>query len=207
MSLATPKTTRLTGPERREQILDATKTLAGEKGFHAVSIDAVAKGAGITRPVVYTHFDDLAGLLKALVEREGQRAVTQLMELVPKPEAAANPGQMLLGSLRAFLEAVADDPFTWRLVLVPAEGTPEVLRERAIEIRGAVTTQLAAVVPYALADGAGPPSPDPELTALTLQAVSEEGARLVLEDPKGYPIDRIVAHAEWMLGLLGLEAG
>jgi AcrR family transcriptional regulator len=197
---------RLTGPERREQILDATKELAGERGFHAVSIDAVARRAGITRPVVYGHFDDLAGLLRALVEREGQRAVTQLMALVPREANAANPAAMLLGSLRAFLEAVAEDPFTWRLVLVPAEGTPEILRERAVEIRAAVTEQLAAVVPYALADGTGPPSPDPELTALTLQAVSEEAARLLLEDPENYSIERVLHHAEWMLGLLGLEA-
>ena len=207
MAVAANKTPRLTGPERREQILDATKELAGERGFHAVSIDAVARRAGITRPVVYTHFDDLAGLLRALVDREGERAVGQLMELVPTQADAENPGAMLLGSLRAFLEAVADDPFTWRLVLVPAEGTPEILRERAIQIRAAVTQQLAAVVPYALADGSGPPSPDPELTALTLQAVSEEAARLLLERPDDFSIDRVMRHAEWLLGLLGLDAG
>ena len=39
-------------------------------GFHAVSIEAVAREAGITRPIVYGHFDDLGGLLEALVERE-----------------------------------------------------------------------------------------------------------------------------------------
>ena len=206
MATSTARSPRLTGPERREQILDATKDLAGERGFHAVSIDAVARRAGITRPVVYGHFSDLAGLLRALVDREGQRAVSQLMELVPKEIDAQNPEAMLLGSLRAFLEAVADDPFTWRLVLVPAEGTPEILRERAIQIRSAVTQQLAAVVPHALADGSGPPSPDPELTALTLQAVSEEAARLLLESPDDFSIDRVMRHAEWMLGLLGLDA-
>jgi AcrR family transcriptional regulator len=196
---------RLTGPERREQILDATKELAGKRGFHAVSIDAVARRAGITRPVVYNHFQDLAGLLRALVDREAERAVAQLLELVPTQTDASDPGAMLLGSLRAFLEAVADDPVTWRLVLVPAEGTPEILRERATQIRAAVTQQLAAVVPHAIASGSGPPSPDPELTALTLQAVSEEAARLILEDPEHFTIDRVMAHTEWMLGLLGLD--
>ncbi len=205
MDATVAKSPRLTGPERREQILDATKDLAGERGFHDVSIDAVARRAGITRPIVYGHFDDLAGLLRALVDREGERAVAQLMELVPKEADATNPGAMLLGSLRAFLEAVADDPFTWRLVLVPPEGTPEILRERAIQIRATVTQQLAAVVPYALADGSGPPSPDPELTALTLQAVSEEAARLLLESPEEFSIERVMHHAEWMLGLLGLD--
>lgn len=205
MTTAPVKTPRLTGPERREQILDVTKALAGEKGFHAVSIDAVARRAGISRPVVYTHFDDLAGLLRALIDREGKRAVGQLLELVPQEADAANPSAMLLGSLRAFLEAVVDDPFTWQLVLVPAEGTPEILRERAIEIRAAVTRQLAAVVPHALAHGPGSPSPDPELTALSLQAISEEAARLLLEHPDEFSIDRVMRHAEWMLGLLGFE--
>lgn len=207
MSATSPtRSPRLTGPQRREQILDATKELAGERGFHNVSIDAVARRAGITRPVVYGHFSDLAGLLRALVDREGERAVAQLIELIPRELDAANPGAMLLGSLRAFLEAVADDPVTWRLVLVHAEGTPEILRERAIQIRAAVTEQLAAIVPHALADGSGPPSPDPELTALTLQAVSEEAARLLLESPDEFSIDRVMHHAEWMLGLLGLDA-
>jgi AcrR family transcriptional regulator len=207
MSATSPtRSPRLTGPQRREQILDSTMELAGERGFHNVSIDAVARRAGITRPVVYGHFSDLAGLLRALVDREGERAVAQLIELIPRELDAANPGAMLLGSLRAFLEAVADDPVTWRLVLVHAEGTPEILRERAVQIRAAVTQQLAAVVPHALADGSGPPSPDPELTALTLQALSEEAARLLLESPDEFSIDRVMHHAEWMLGLLGLDA-
>lgn len=205
MEATTAKTVRLSGAERREQVLDATKALAVERGFHAVSIDAVAKRAGITRPVVYNHFDDLAGLLKALVEREGQRAVAQLMELVPKETDARAPATMLLGALRAFLEAVAEDPVTWRLVLVPVEGTPEILRERAIQIRAGVTQQLAAVVPLALANSSATPTPDPELTALTLQATSEEAARLLLERPEDFSIDRVMAHAEWMLALLGLE--
>lgn len=206
MEASTAKSPRLTGPERREQILDVTKALAGERGFHAVSIDAVARRSGITRPVVYTHFDDLTGLLRAMVEREGARAVKQLMALIPRETDTDDPATMLMTSLRAFLEAVSDDPVTWRLVLVPAEGTPEVLRERAVQIRAAVTEQLAAIVPTALAGGSTEPSPDPELTALTLQAVAEEAARLILESPDEFSIERVMRHTEWMLGLLGLQA-
>ncbi len=191
----------MTGPERREQILDTTKTLVGERGFHGISIDLVARESGISRPVVYRHFDDLTGLLHALVEREGARAVEQLMALLPK-RGEGKPRQILLDGLRAFLEAVRDEPVTWRLVLVPPEGTPEVLRERAVLVRRGVTDQLAALAPEIL--GSGDELPDPELTALTMQATSEDGARLILDDPERYPIERIVAHADWMLGRLGL---
>ncbi len=140
-----------------------------------------------------------------MVEREGARAVQQLMALIPQETNTDDAAAMLMSSLRAFLEAVRDDPITWRLVLVPAEGTPEVLRARAIQIRAAVTQQLAAIVPTALAGDSTEPSPDPELTALTLQAVSEEGARLLLERPDEFSIERVMTHAEWMLGLLGLR--
>lgn len=200
----TSRSSRLSGPERREQILDATKALAGERGFHAVSIDAVARRAGITRPVVYGHFGDLAGLLRALVDREGARAVGQLMELLPG-DTGEDPAAILLGSLRAFLEAVRDEPVTWRLVLMPSEGTPEILRDRAATIRRAVTDQLAALTPRVLAGTDAPPPPDPELAALTMQAVAEEAARLLLDQPRAYPIDRLMAHAEWLVERLGLR--
>ena len=68
--------TRMQAGERREQLLDATKTIVAERGFHAVSIEAVAREAGITRPIVYGHFRDLPGLLEALVQRETARALS-----------------------------------------------------------------------------------------------------------------------------------
>jgi AcrR family transcriptional regulator len=205
MTASVTKPTRLTGPERREQILDVTKALVGERGFHGISIDAVARQAEITRPVVYGHFENMAGLLNALVEREGARAVEQLMELLPRPDSAESPRDLLLGGLRAFLEAVREEPVTWRLVLMPPEGTPAILRERAIGIRRAVTDQLAAIAPQVLAKAGGPEPPDPELSALTMQAVAEDAARLLLDDPDRYPIERLMAHAEWLLARLGLE--
>ena len=204
MTATVTKPTRLTGPQRRQQILDVTRAIAGERGFHAISIDAVAKRAGITRPVVYDHFDDLPGLLQALLDREGERAMEQLMGLLPQAREDVGPRDLLVEALRGFLEAVRDEPVTWRLVLMPPEGAPAQLRERIAEVRQQVTDQLAAVAPQALVQGGGPPPPDPELTAINLQAISEEAARLLLERPAEFPIARLVAHAEWMLGLMGV---
>src|SRR5688500_19750 len=148
-------------PDRREQLLDATKAVVAEDGLHAVSIEAVARRAGITRPIVYRHFDDLPALLDALVERETARALAQLVAFMP-PELAGDPREGLLGTLHAYLQAVESDPVTWRLVLVPPEGAPRLLRERIATGRAAVVEQLAAAA-------AG--SPDPELTARALSAV------------------------------------
>ena len=113
--------------ERREQLLDATKALVAEAGFHAVSIEAVARRAGITRPIVYRHFDDLTTLLEALVERETVRALGQLREFVPR-ELGGDPREGLMAALGGYLRAVESDPVTWRLMLVPPEGRARAAR-------------------------------------------------------------------------------
>src|SRR4051794_18875063 len=137
---------RMTGEQRREQLLDATKAIVLDRGFRAVSIEAVARAAGITRPIVYGHFEDLGGLLEALVERESRKALRQLPETYDD----------LLAALTAYLHAVRGDPDTWRLVLVPQEGAPRLLHERIAAGRAAVIARLAEALPT------GSNLPDPE---------------------------------------------
>jgi AcrR family transcriptional regulator len=171
----------MTAGQRREQLLDATKAIVLADGFHAVSIEAVAREAGITRPVVYGHFDDLRGLLEALVDREALRALDQLPERYDD----------LLEALTAYLHAVRDDPGTWRLVLMPPEGAPRLLGERIAAGREAVVERLAAAAPSGL--------PDPELTAHLLRAYADEAARLTLE---GFDVERILTLTRFTLDKL-----
>jgi AcrR family transcriptional regulator len=188
--------TRMSAEQRREQVLDATKAIAVDAGFHAVSIEAVARRAGITRPIVYSHFGDLQGLLEALVERESARALTQLAAVLPTDLGEGDPREILLAGQRGYLEVVASDPATWRLILMPSEGAPAILRERIESGRAAVVSQLA----QAIAGGIGVSgSPDPELTAHMLSATSDADARLLLDDPEHYPVERLLAHTRWML--------
>ena len=107
---------------------------------------------------------------------------------------------VLLASLRAYLDAVAADPITWRLVLMPPEGTPLVLQKRIGEGREALLLGLAEAVGAGL-DPANP-SPDPVLTARLLQALSEEASRLLLTQPDEYPVERLMAHARWLIDQL-----
>jgi AcrR family transcriptional regulator len=193
------KQSRMSASERREQLLDVTKRLVVERGFHEVSIEAVAREAGISRPIVYGHFSDLAGLFEALIDREAERAMLQLAKVLPSDLADGDPTEQLLAGLRSYLEAARSDPGTWRLVLMPPEGAPAILRERIASGRVAVISQLAEIVRPGF--GPGRESPDPELTAAALSAFSDEAVRLMLTDPERYPPERLLAHARWLLGL------
>jgi AcrR family transcriptional regulator len=185
--MARAATPRMTAEARREHLLDVAKALVAEHGFHGVSVEAVARGAGITRPIVYRHFEDLGALLDALVERETLRALLQLRDVLPADVSD------LISAFDGYLSAVRSDPVTWRLVLVPPEGAPALLRKRIAAGRAAVVEQLAAAV------GPRAGSPDPELTAHALSAMADEAARLMLDDPDRYPPARLLDHARWLL--------
>ena len=190
----------MSGSARREQLLDATKRIVDRDGFHAVSIEAVAREAGITRPIVYSHFKALGGLLDALVDREGDRALAQIAEVLPGDLESGDPREMLLNGMRAYLRAAQADPATWRLVLMPPEGAPASLRERIAEGRRTIVAQLAEGVAPAFATGRA--TPDPELTAHMLSLLSDENVRLHLADPERYPEERLIEMSRWFLDRL-----
>jgi len=124
----------------------------------------------------------------------------QLEAVLDYDLAKGDQAEMLLTSLRAYLEAVRSDPDTWRLVLMPQEGAPASLRERIAQGRTAVVARLALAIGPGFGPGGEPP--DPELTARMLSAFADEGARLMLADPGQYPVERILDHTRWVLGQL-----
>jgi AcrR family transcriptional regulator len=198
--VATLTRTRLTAAQRRDQILDVTEALAGGQGFHALSMDAVARAAGVSRPVVYAHFGDLPGLVDSLLDRVTERALEQLEDVMPDRLDRGNARDALIAATGAYLEAVRANPHTWRLILMPPEGAPDKLRARVAAARETVFARLEASIREGFADGRG--SPDPEITAHMASAYSDELARLVLTDPHRYPLDRLIAHTRWMVDRL-----
>jgi AcrR family transcriptional regulator len=184
--------------QRREQLLDVTADLISESGFSAVTIQSVARRAGISRPIVYEHFGDLSGLLKALVERETGQALDQVSASARSEVAGDDPTDLILESLRTYLTAVVEHPTTWRLVLMPPEGAPEMLRRTIVRGRARVLERFTSAVAPGLTPGRQ--TPDPEVTARTLSAIADEYARLILTDPRRYPLERLLDHARWFLG-------
>ncbi|CAM5719012.1 hypothetical protein SMICM304S_01925 [Streptomyces microflavus] len=64
---------RMTGKERREQLLDIGRALFADKGFEGTSVEEIAARAGVSKPVVYEHFGGKEGLYAVVVDREMRR--------------------------------------------------------------------------------------------------------------------------------------
>ena len=67
---AEPKRTRLTPEARRDQILDRAAELVLADGLAAISMEGVARAAGVSKGLVYNYFPDRQALFAALLQRE-----------------------------------------------------------------------------------------------------------------------------------------
>jgi len=50
-------TRRLTADARRRQLFDVALALFAEHGYAATTMDDIAEAAGVTKPLVYQHFE------------------------------------------------------------------------------------------------------------------------------------------------------
>ena len=191
---------RMSADERREQLLDVAKEVVDENGLPRGQHRGRRPPGGdhaarrlqpLRRPRLPARGDDPArGRARPGPARRGD----------PLRSRGRPRRRRCSGALRGYLETVSADPITWRLVLMPPEGAPAVLRKQITQGRDAVVAVLAELVESGV--GGGPKSPDPELTARTISAIADEGARLMLTDPKRYPIERVIDHAAWLLDQL-----
>jgi AcrR family transcriptional regulator len=194
---------RMPPTERREQLLDAALELIVEAGYGGVSMEAVARRAGVTKPVVYGLFADRGELLRSLLEREEQRAFAQLAAVIPSGVGDdLDPDRLLVDGFKAFLTAVRDDPGPWRLILLPVEGTPAVVREHVEAGRRAIGEQIAALVRWGVEARGGPAGLDEEIAAHAILGLGETAARLVLEQPGQFPPERFAAFAAGLVSIL-----
>jgi AcrR family transcriptional regulator len=188
--------------QRREQLIDAALDVILEQGYAGVSIEAVAKKAGVTRPVVYDHFPNLGRLLHALVEREEQYALAELEDVVPSKPGDRDPAELLSTGVRRFLEAVASRPKTWRIILLPLEGTPAIVRDHVEADRARILARIERLVRWAIAQQVAAEGLDTELTARAIRSLGEEAGRALLTDPKRYSPERYERFVADVMGLV-----
>ncbi len=63
---------RMTGAQRREQLIGIGRKLFANRGFEATTVEEIASAAGVSKPVVYEHFGGKEGLYAVVVDREIQ---------------------------------------------------------------------------------------------------------------------------------------
>ncbi len=104
---------RMTGKERREQLLTVGRELFAERGFEATSIEEIASRAGVSKPVVYEHFGGKEGLYAVVVDRE----MGTLMDRVTSALTGDNPRALVEQAALALLTYIEEETDGFRILV------------------------------------------------------------------------------------------
>jgi AcrR family transcriptional regulator len=133
----------------REMLAVATAVFA-ERGFHAASMEEIAEGAGVSKPMVYAYFESKERLWRSCVTHARRRlfdAIDGAVDRTASPEA-----QLWLGveAFFAFVEeqrdswAILDEAQAGPFIAELAEVRREAARRVATLLRDAAATEGAA---------------------------------------------------------------
>ncbi|PZG02711.1 TetR/AcrR family transcriptional regulator [Micromonospora deserti] len=144
MATGTGSAARLPRAQRREQILAAATRAFARAGFAATSLDDIAGEAGVTRVILYRHFESKTDLYRAVLDR-----VCGLL--------AAHVGEQVGGftgaSVDGLLAAAAAEPAGFRLLFEHAAREPE-FKAWADRFRAEMTDIAHVQIKAVVSDGA-----------------------------------------------------
>ena len=104
---------RMTGAERRQQLLDIGRELFGQRGYEATSIEEVAARADVSKPVVYEHFGGKEGLYAVVVDREMHLLLDRFTSALSAP---GHPRVLLERAALVLLDYIEEDTDGFRVL-------------------------------------------------------------------------------------------
>jgi len=181
-------------------VLDAALELFLEGGYEGTSMEAIARAAGVTKPVVYACFSGKDELFRALLAREEERILSEVQGAFAGADLS-DPETTLAEGFTGFLRAVAASPDVYRLIFFGEGGGNAAVADRVQRGRAQQVEALAALARRWLEARPGTESEaELERTARLLggatAGLAEAGARLLLSGAD-----------EWTPEALGRELG
>ncbi|MEE6309946.1 TetR/AcrR family transcriptional regulator [Plantactinospora veratri] len=179
-----PAFRRLPRAVREQQMLDAAVRVFSRRGFHAASMDEIADGAGISKPMVYAYLGSKEELFTACLHREGTRLVEAIVGAVV-PDLSFE--ERLWRGLRAFFRFVGAHRDGWAVLYRQARGERPFASEVAV-MRSRIIEVVAGMLARGLAaDGREVREPELEVMAYALVGASESVADWLADHPDADP--------------------
>ncbi len=137
---------RLSADARREQIIDVAIEVFGRAGYYGASMNDIAEAAGVTKPVLYQHFDSKSDLYVALLDEVGAR----LISAITKATADATDGrEMTAAGFQAYFRWVAQRHDEFMLLF---GGSARHAEEFGARVRRITDDAAAAIAPLIAVD-------------------------------------------------------
>ena len=103
----------MTSAERREQLIDVSRSLFAERGYEGTSVEEIAAQAQVSKPVVYEHFGGKEGLYAVVVDRE----VRSLLDGVTGALTAGRAHELVEQAALALLDYIEKNADGFRILV------------------------------------------------------------------------------------------
>ena len=102
----------MTGAQRREQLIEVSRSLFADRGFEGTSVEEIAAQAQVSKPVVYEHFGGKEGLYAVVVDRE----VRTLLDGIRGSLTSGRPRELIEQAALALLDYIEHDTEGFRIL-------------------------------------------------------------------------------------------
>ncbi len=173
---------RLSANARRDQLLDVALTTFSRAGYHETSMNDVADAAGVTKPVLYQHFESKRDLYQALLDAVGERLISAIR---------AATGNVTTGrertdrGFRAYFRWVADHPEAFVLMYGGASRQDQEFAHAVRKVTDEAARAIAPLIEAGIDD-------EHRLTlAHALVGISEGVSRRLIERGEDFDPDEV----------------
>ncbi|MEE9128971.1 MAG: TetR/AcrR family transcriptional regulator [Phycisphaerales bacterium] len=105
---------RLQAADRRRQLLEVAADLFARRGFGGTTTAELAKGAGVTEPILYRHFTNKLDLFITLIDQVGAHVIHRWEEAL---EGVVDPEDRLKILVAASPTTLQRGPAAYRIIL------------------------------------------------------------------------------------------
>lgn len=141
-STASTPRRRVPRAERERQMLEVADQVFAAHGYHAASMDEIADGVGVSKPMLYAYFGSKEGLYVAVLRTAGDELVLRLLAAAVEP----TPRERLAAGALAFFEFVDEHRGGWAVLSTEMTAATGPFAGEVAQIRGRIVRTIAALL-------------------------------------------------------------
>jgi AcrR family transcriptional regulator len=163
---------RLSANARRQQLLDVALAEFARQGFHETSMNDIADAAGVTKPVLYQHFESKRELYQALLDDVGERMISAITTATSAVESGREKTER---GFAAYFRWVADNRAAFVLLYGGASRQDQEFAAAVRKVTAEAATAIAPLIDAGI-------DPEHQLTlAHAIVGLSEGASRRLVD--------------------------
>ena len=156
--------------QRRAQLLDAASEVFTTRGYHAAAMDDIADAAGVSKPVLYQHFESKLDLYLALLDRSCERLADVVADALTSTDDNA---ERVVAAVGAFYDFVSATSGEFRFVFESDLTGDNTVQRRLWRVNNDIADAIAQVI----AEDTALPAAEAKLLAISLVGLAQVSAR------------------------------